>query len=61
MCDRGLVNGSSGQLALPRKVAPHVVGLEADQVTAVIDEAVKEILDELENEPWPEGMRQLTG
>lgn len=44
-------------LALPRKVAPHVVGLDANQVAVVIEDAVREILDALANEPWPENLK----
>jgi hypothetical protein len=45
-------------LALSRKLAPHVVGLDAGQVEAIVEAAIAEILDGMLAEPRPDCLRQ---
>jgi hypothetical protein len=45
-------------MTLPRRVAPHLVGLDAGNVAQIIEIHLREILDEMKNEPLPEQLRK---
>jgi hypothetical protein len=55
-----VMNARQRFLALSRKLAPHCVGLDSAQVAVIIEDAIREILDGLANEPRPTGLRRTS-